>query len=779
MREIHIIRLKKSLMFLAVVVSLIFLIDRFDLPIDKNLHASVYAAIFTLAAITGSLITIISGTLSKKIFDIPMDVFLHLNVYLFDPLYLLLLSVMIVAFSTLTFLLNGLLATLFYLALELIYIALFSAMMWKMATSERFCIRLLEKEIHMRDKKANWKYILGCLFSYYGREIVCTAAQEGDRANECAELIVALVKEEDLYTGQRADIQRFSTEISKNLLLWDNLNRLGLKSLDAFWRLFPEKNDPGRLSLISNCAKALQYMDEREVFAINFEQRILEAAKEDTFREEEKQAFLYNIVKALAENARLSPNAKKKVLARVLRVNFGQPLPNFILQPTTCILVFQHLVLENENWDRALMLFECILGAFRYSLRSAKEFRASVMAYMYALQCTYAIYEEDLSEERRKKILSLATMRFEDPVDSSALSFSAILKKDIKDILHELRKICDGKEWIDFDYWGKSEGMKMVVWERSRVRQILYFTCFLNAYCIHGPIYRSEDWESHPPDNRREILTEFLSLFDKRDSGLTSGAMEEIGKIAVLAGLSRKVDRLAFADLFETANEELKGMMPAKTEILCEHCEKDLMYCEDESLLPIVENMHASIGCYDKTIYTRENLRELAHSGMMIDALLENTMKKYGKAIKLSYDAAGVKKLCDLFEQQKIGISNYRLEEWYFPSEARNMAEFADLKRWLEKIFVETIYAVPFFSDKLPRYKFILRELEMKEVDESEVEKICEENKIAEDRYSVQFDCVLNLAEAKEYVRKNYTKDTFVFEIKHNFSSCGLYYLED
>ena len=179
MREIHIIRLKKSLMFLAVVVSLIFLIDRFDLPIDKNLHASVYAAIFTLAAITGSLITIISGTLSKKIFDIPMDVFLHLNVYLFDPLYLLLLSVMIVAFSTLTFLLNGLLATLFYLALELIYIALFSAMMWKMATSERFCIRLLEKEIHMRDKKANWKYILGCLFSYYGREIVCTAATGG------------------------------------------------------------------------------------------------------------------------------------------------------------------------------------------------------------------------------------------------------------------------------------------------------------------------------------------------------------------------------------------------------------------------------------------------------------------------------------------------------------------------------------------------------------------------------------------------------------------------
>ena len=126
---------------------------------------ALFSAIFTMAAISGTIITIVSGSLKERYIGIPIQVFATFKSYKYKPMVFVVTSLLLVLLSLPGLFLSEFISLVILLFIEVALISLFTIKMWKLVSDQNFCQKLLKKEIEENHLK-NWDIIIHDIFSY-------------------------------------------------------------------------------------------------------------------------------------------------------------------------------------------------------------------------------------------------------------------------------------------------------------------------------------------------------------------------------------------------------------------------------------------------------------------------------------------------------------------------------------------------------------------------------------------------------------------------------------
>lgn len=241
-----------------------------------------------------------------------------------------------------------------------------------------------------------------------------------------------------------------------------------------------------------------------------------------------------------------------------------------------------------------------------------------------------------------------------------------------------------------------------------------------------------------------------------------------------------------FSSLFEYANEEKRQINlynhqnNLETIEPYEYSNDSKLYCNNIDNLKYSYVQYIDLGYNDINTFKDESLRVSAFS--CCHYFLETLIKREFKSVELSFDIAGVNTLLDLINTQKIIYGNYIFtNDLIFSKEVRESKEFKLLEQKLGGLSGcndENIYDHIYFGENIPQYNIKVYKPDRKSLTKEEIEEVCSQNKLAEDRYKVQSDCFCNKQQATEYVERFYRKDMIKIEVKHNFKDVNAYYVK-
>ena len=730
---------------------------------------ALFSAIFTMAAISGTIITIVSGSLKEKYIGIPIQVFATFKSYKYKPLVFVVISLLLVLLSLPGLFLSEFISLVILLTIEVALISLFTIKMWKLVSDQNFCQKLLKKEIEENHLK-NWHTIIHDIFSYC---LFCVKEQNKNEI-ENAIHILNLLKVDD--EGISDIINQNMTTISQELLSPESIKCFGITDLVKLWSVC--KIDV--TDLIVDAAKSVLSMDDQDL-SLYLYKTVSSVLYEKDLDAKEKIFYLFNVGKNICNNRILSKDRRIKHINSYIENICYSWNDNDEVQVNIIITIFEELVLKNEKWDEALVVHDAIIRALSSNNVVYKtNVKCTLLAYIFALEYSYGFNEkETIKEEHRKKIQSLIKRQINDAVDIVTSSLSLLIEQNIQDFLIALRSLADNpSRYGDHEYYSNSRVAKYAVWDDNNLTALLYCTYFANHIYYRGLIYQTENWNSLGCQEKKLILSSFVNLFNKETYELNDDIYEYIEEIAEWASFEHFYGKDHFVSLFKEANKELKDI----NKTIIDNKEKNGAFSIEAFKLdsPFYDNnlkedyckkeANINFGKNDVNKISTKDLQDFAYE--YCKQVLNYEIDANFEKVPLSFDATGVNEILKVIKDNNIVMSNYKyIDDLSFSTETRESWEFIELCNLMNDIKIvkdSNINKRIMCKTIMPKYNFSIGRIQRKQLNDLAVEEVCRSLLISDNKYVIN-DAVYDKKEAMEYVKKNYRQDSVKIVIKHNF----------
>lgn len=730
---------------------------------------ALFSAIFTMAAISGTIITIVSGSLKEKYIGIPIQVFATFKSYKYKPLVFVVISLLLVLLSLPGLFLSEFISLVILLTIEVALISLFTIKMWKLVSDQNFCQKLLKKEIEENHLK-NWHTIIHDIFSYC---LFCVKEQNKNEI-ENAIHILNLLKVDD--EGISDIINQNMTTISQELLSPESIKCFGITDLVKLWSVC--KIDV--TDLIVDAAKSVLSMDDQDL-SLYLYKTVSSVLYEKDLDAKEKIFYLFNVGKNICNNRILSKDRRIKHINSYIENICYSWNDNDEVQVNIIITIFEELVLKNEKWDEALVVHDAIIRALSSNNVVYKtNVKCTLLAYIFALEYSYGFNEkETIKEEHRKKIQSLIKRQINDAVDIVTSSLSLLIEQNIQDFLIALRSLADNpSRYGDHEYYSNSRVAKYAVWDDNNLTELLYCTYFANHIYYRGLIYQTENWNSLGCQEKKLILSSFVNLFNKETYELNDDIYEYIEEIAEWASFEHFYGKDHFVSLFKEANKELKDI----NKTIIDNKEKNGAFSIEAFKLdsPFYDNnlkedyckkeANINFGKNDVNKISTKDLQDFAYE--YCKQVLNYEIDANFEKVPLSFDATGVNEILKVIKDNNIVMSNYKyIDDLSFSTETRESGEFIELCNLMNDIKIvkdSNINKRIMCKTIMPKYNFSIGRIQRKQLNDLAVEEVCRSLLISDNKYVIN-DAVYDKKEAMEYVKKNYRQDSVKIVIKHNF----------
>ena len=757
-----------------------------------SINIALFSAIFTLSALSGTVLAMLAGLTQREHFGIPILDYISLKKYKFKPESFIILSLVMVAIAIVPLRLKVHYGLVAYLILEIAIICIYTLHIWKVITNSEYCESLLlESFIGNQIRKKEIERFIKCLFAFYYNEVLLLNEYQQNRGKDAKSPdsfhLLRILKTNDknsvlvpLYNG-------LIEEYGSKLLELDVIQRIGIDKAYEIMNL----GETDSIEVIRKSASKLLTMNERELAVVRIQDRIRDIISSKNLDEKEKYYYLAYIRFYLFENSSISTAAKVRYGKIFLEYIFGKwDKEPSNAQFKACINVYINSVLINGNWDEAESVFDTIISTLnKYSYFGAEDIKIELIAYIYVLTYVYSFLEtETINESHRMRIRELLNKEVVNNVDNYTIALSHLILSNYTKVLKKMIGIAeDAYKYGSLEYIPVSIRSKSSIWENNTVYDILYATYFLNVDLYLDPIYKGENWEAKELDEQIIIVKDFISKFNRIDETIQDSFYIKVQTLAQWFKIDDPCTQGSFSIEYSMANEELialqKNQKPVEGEPLVVSFVPNEYMCRvekpEEAIVQSKKELLVDYGFNNVKYFDNNSLIRTGYS--ICREVLNSLIEQFLTLKEVVICRESIREFICFIENESIKYANTSflnfLGSW---GNIRESTEYEELKILAESIKIIRDDNISYYicgGSDMPKYYFEVIEVIRAPLLDDEIVKICEENRIADNKYLFD-DGVYGKKDALEYIYNYFRHDKVRIAVSHNFDHITAYRVE-
>jgi hypothetical protein len=789
----HIIIFGAILMFIGILIDFCVILIGNYISVDPSFILYVYAALATIAALSGTVLTIIISSFSTKYYGFTIREMLsfenlEIKVSNIIPISLVVtfVATIFLAFDFIT----TIVLTLFYI---IVLIICYSNYIWEISTNDLKCKQIVKAElVKILHSKDNEK-IIKSLNNLFDSFLFSVEQKSVDISNDIMELIKSILENIDLdnkeletFIDQKINyvflytvpIIGYSSAIEKVLSIHDTVS-INFSSFDK------------RRSLLKPIKKLKFCNDE------NFSESIIYNTLEYTkfLNADEKKFILCNYFTCILLNQILTLSYKYELIedffAHITNFSWSEDSEYDLVRHEVILHITKKYILTNDDDNIRTKLFTTITNQLYGDGfgNCAKYFETLVL--LYQSLYFYSFYEIDtLKVQHREKLKKLIDMNVES-IDTKKVTFIGLLNRHTEEIVSYLLNIVikHGTDYTFFEYFPKNFGAKNSVWTEPARLKFAFRTYLLFYYdCDSFPHKMINDWDTIDIDVKELVVSTFLSCFDDNTRHLNENTLSDLIELSDWIGEKYSNNYIFIQNLYDELNNQMKSLNLKKVIMLDTTLPK--LEALNKALTTQISDNKKMFG-YDPDIsitgedeitfkpiieefkYCYNEMNIAANICKYVKSQLNSIAKKNLPMIQLSFDKNGVIRLLNLLKKKTINSRNYDfVYDSALSNETRALPEYTILVEKIKNIKcyrTQQFNSNMFFNKEYMRFNVIVSKYSTDFLNENQCDEYSEKFKVADGFYKIQ-SALYNKAQAMEIIHKLYKIQYISLKLRTNIS---------
>ncbi len=799
-----------SLIFLlfAALIDLKIINKSWFIKVEKEYIYYVYAALGTVSTISITVLSLITNSLEKKYFGIPIKEIFNSKKNILRLSNFILLIFMLNIFATFFLAIKYINCVVSILIITMAYIYNVSKYLWELSTNDTKCkdeIELyLQKNDYSKfeDTKQKIDYLIeGLSISKNNTNL--------DVIDKNIKFIVMIRDNENADETIKKYIQSqiniafdiiskkhgLFIAIDKVLVIMDSHKESKFKSYDNW-------------DIIEPHIKNIQFVNDSELYSLNLDKLVTGLENIKTIAEHEKVCVLYNYFKCLLNNEVISKKVKNSIITSLIEklVQFSIDYKNRYnyVQQKVILNILKYYILLNQEFEQAEFLVKMLslklYRGYHCKYEDDKYFYETIALIYFTIYLYSENEVETISQEHRKRIKKMMYLP-QDTISNKAISFQTVITKYFDEIIKALFNISEEKfQSLTFlENFENFNEAKSVVWSFTSLINFAMCNFFL-TYKYNNPIELIDNWENiKDKDIFARVINDFFDIDKENDKNnvLRPKKHEKINSIAKWISRTPYVNKKFVNTIGKKINNTAKqvnekkfknnGVLDDKNvseKIKKQVNEKFENYKLDEYSTSI-ELSEDDKEYYFAEIKDTQYLQEQYHE-KIVDRIYEKLLQiLYNEILKsieektFEYNKKGVKALIEELKTNSYNKTNFNLKSELFNFKNKlNTEDWTFLEQLnLEKIENKYLKSKVVYKGYLPKFNIKVKEYKIEKLNDTECEKYSENFKISNEYYKID-NAYYTKSEVMDLIyeknRKVVVIYTFKIEKPNNFSGIKL-----
>lgn len=748
--------------------------------VNLDFISNLYTAIFTIAAFSGTVLSIILSSFENKYYGFTVKEILNFkeSEHNLSDLTPLSLSIAIIATILLVF---EYINTLFILFLYLVYVIIkYIDYVWSISSKDEFCRDLVRKEIKRiiadSDELDYLKLVREKLFNHYSNTL---GLYDTNERIKIIDLIISTLNKQDLEDSNLR--KKLDGQISH--IFFESIPVLGYTTaISEVLSIYDKANiayfDFDKIKTMLKPLIRIQFYNQERLSTSGFINIYKDLEFLNSLSRNEKVSIMYTYFKSIILNEEISTTYKAILInvfiKNVMRFNTKE-VNNFdIVKKTVILKIHKDFILLNSDEEIRNAIFVSIIDACRENRFSENPEYYNTIALILISIYFYSFKEiSTIEETHREELKSLITLK---PINikKAKLTFIEILSRDIREVVRAIINIAldSENEYHQFEYFPYSLVAKTIVLTKEAVLSLGFKLYLIYYYDIfNSPIILIKDLSNMDIINKLDVLNVFMDFFDDGTSNLTKDAINDLTEIA--SWLELKTNSYNFKKVHDMINEELKKINKEYIENV-KPVEENIINMEDlsESLNKYL--VEKNFFGYDRTI-SLEKSEELTFNPLIeaagrdkniiyrVEMGIRNVLSSIVKEIlpieTLSFDMDGIQKLLELLSAKTLNSRNYTfIDDLAFSKQVRTSPQFKELEEIIYKMEMkntEPIRNYMFFNSEDFKFNVEISKYKSRELTPDELGAYTENFKVSEEYYKIK-GALYDKSNSMEIVGKMY-----------------------
>ncbi len=765
------------------------------ISVDPYFILYVYAALATIAALSGTVLTIIISSFSTKYYGFTIREMLYFENFEMKVSDIIPISLGVAAVATIFLafdFINTIVLALFYIVTVIIC---YSNYIWEISINDLKCKQIVEAELLKTIQSKNSEKIIKSLNNLFDAFSFNLEQKAVNISNDIIEIIKSILKNIDLdnkelgtFIDQKINstfifsvsIIGYSSAIEKVLSIYDVIDSK-FSSFDKRRSLFrPIRN-------LKFCSD--EKFSESTIFDIY---NTLEDVK--CLNKDEKFFIMYQYFTCLLSNQIITSSYKDELiesfLEHIVDFSWSENTEYNLVRVEVILNISRNYIFTNADDDIRTKLFTTMTNQL-YGGFANCEMYFETLALLYQALYFYSFYEtETLREMHREKLKKLIDINVES-IDINKVTFRELLSKHIVKIISYLLNIVirPGTEYNFFEYFPKNMGAKTSVWtERAELKFAFRTYLLFYYYCNSFPHKMINDWDSLDIDVKELVISTFLSCFDDNTRHLNESTLGELIELSDWIGEKYNNNYSLLESLYYELNIQMQSLNLKKITIL------DTSLPELEKINKVLKSQisdHIKMFGYDPGMpitgedeitfrpvieeqkYCYNEINISAKVCMYVDEQLNLITKKKLPIVQLSSDKDSVIRLLQELERKTFNSRNYTfVDDWGLSIETREIPEYAALVEKVKNI--ENYQTWPFnshlfFNKEYMKFNVIVSKYSVKFLNGNQCDEYSEKFKVADGFYKIQ-GALYKKGQAMEIIHQLYRIQYISIKLRTNIT---------
>ena len=791
--------IRKYIYLIGIVLIIIgVLLDCFINLIEVNTDYIYYifASLSTIAALSGTVLTLIIGSIKNRHYGFTIKEILHFNSNQMKAFLIIPTSLISIAVATvfLTFgFINSVVCVLLFIIFSTI---LYSDYIWRIVTKDSFCVDIVMKELEriMNAKVDKEKIdVIEQLFNEYIVYANLRALKESEKILKLIKNSISKIESENKEFGLFIDKKMeevFVSTVSSVGIIYAIENLFLLNDKDNKLPYFFDKR-----RVMQKQIKKLMFYGDEKLYLNPFTDMFDGIIDSKNLNKVEKHFVLYQYFNSIFLNQIVSRNYRKELIYKFLKqttyfYSDEDIEANEVRRKVIVSIIYNHVLINQNDRQREYLFSNLIMELSKFEYIENNQLLETIASIYQGLYSYTFLEKEMITEEHREKLKKLVCLAG-DTINNAKSTFIDLVASHggglVKTIFYWVGHEDNYKYFSE--YFPDNMGVKSAVWYNDSICRFAFATYLLfNNYRFLQPFEVIENWGSIENKTKKRVLKAFINCFDTKSKNLESSFKDELEQISNWLGLDVEYISVFYGKLFDNLNEELRAInnlmsgeeaeaiIPDREKInekLNSRIQNENLYGYDAKL-PITEEKEILL---KPSIMNLEQCKDfLAVSSIVfwkIKHLLNNIVETTLPIIQLSFDEEGVRELLARLREYNIDGRNYKyVDDFGFEEETKELPEFKDLKKEIESIKECTTPQYTrrlFFECNKMKFNVKVTNYDLEEINDIEADSFLEKFKVAEGMYKID-DAFYNKSMGIDWIQKAYRRQHISLKIAKTIS---------